>query len=70
MAIFWNFEKSNVSVEFYCSKCEQNTLHRIDQGRRGPCLKCLKRLDRENQERLNHASIAWKQQKLFFDPLD
>jgi hypothetical protein len=40
-----HFTKSTVSAAFYCGKCEKFTQHRIDSGRKGPCLECIKRYD-------------------------
>lgn len=33
-----HFTKSTVSASFYCPTCNKDTEHRIDDGRRGPCL--------------------------------
>jgi hypothetical protein len=36
-----HYTKNTVSASFYCPKCGRETEHRIDGGRRGPCLVCL-----------------------------
>lgn len=40
-----HFTKLTVSAAFWCGKCEKQTQHRIDGGRKGPCLDCIARLD-------------------------
>lgn len=40
-----HFTRSTVSSAFYCSKCGKMTQHRIDKGRKGPCLECIARYD-------------------------
>lgn len=49
-----HFTRNTVSAEFWCSKCSKFTQHRIDKGRKGPCLDCCARLDQE------HAAAALK----------
>jgi hypothetical protein len=41
-----HFTRSTVSAEFYCGKCGKKTQHRIDDGRKGPCLECIARLEK------------------------
>lgn len=36
-----HYTKSTVSATYWCAKCGAATEHRVDGGRRGPCLKCL-----------------------------
>ena len=38
-----HFTKNTVSAQFYCSKCGKMTSHRIDEGRKGPCLPCMEK---------------------------
>lgn len=38
-----HYTKATVSATFWCAKCGKPTLHRVDAGRRGPCLDCLER---------------------------
>lgn len=40
-----HFTKNTVSATFYCPKCGRSTSHRIDDGRKGPCLECMARFD-------------------------
>jgi hypothetical protein len=45
-----HFTRVTVSAAFYCSKCGKTTQHRIDDGRKGPCLVCIARLEAEHDE--------------------
>lgn len=40
-----HFTKLTVSASLWCSKCQKFTDHRIDGGRKGPCLACIARLE-------------------------
>jgi hypothetical protein len=51
-----HFTRNTYSAEFYCSKCGKRTQHRIDSGRKGPCLDCIKRLDALHQAAANTES--------------
>lgn len=46
-----HFTRSTVSASFWCSKCKTYTLHRIDDRRKGPCLKCCTRLDKQHADK-------------------
>jgi hypothetical protein len=37
----YHFTKSTIEASFWCNKCGRETMHRVDSGRRGPCLVCL-----------------------------
>jgi hypothetical protein len=41
----FHFTKNTVSASFWCMTCGCPTEHRVDNGRRGPCLGCLARLE-------------------------
>jgi hypothetical protein len=43
-----HFTRSTISAAFWCSKCQGYTQHRIDDGRKGPCLECIAKLEREH----------------------
>ena len=34
----FHFQKNVVEASFWCNSCGKSTPHRIDDGRRGPCL--------------------------------
>ncbi len=57
-----HFTRSTVSASFYCRKCGKPTQHRIDDRRKGPCLECMERLEREKANRFLDER---KQQELF-----
>lgn len=38
-----HFNKQTVEASVWCAKCSKPTPHRIDDGRRGPCLVCMNR---------------------------
>jgi len=40
-----HYTKSTLSASVWCNTCGKNTQHRIDGGRRGPCLVCLAALN-------------------------
>jgi|SRR5215475_12268966 len=41
-----HYTKSTVQAKLYCRKCGDWTMHRVDGGRKGPCLKCMARWER------------------------
>lgn len=43
-----HFTRNTVSATFHCGKCGKPTSHRIDKGRKGPCLECIARLDAQH----------------------
>ena len=47
-----HFTRNTVSAAFYCSKCGKQTQHRIDDGRKGPCLDCIAKLEARHQAEL------------------
>lgn len=42
-----HYTKNVQQATFWCSTCHADTLHRVDKGRRGPCLSCLENLGRK-----------------------
>jgi hypothetical protein len=40
-----HFTKTTVSATFWCNKCGKDTHHRVDYGRRGPCMACMAKLE-------------------------
>jgi len=35
-----HYTKNTLTATAYCRRCKRDTRHRIDSGRRGPCLDC------------------------------
>ena len=46
-----HYTKNTLECTVYCNKCAKFTQHRVDDGRRGPCLECIKRREVENEVR-------------------
>jgi ribosomal protein L44E len=57
-----HFTSRTVSAAFYCKKCGKTTQHRIDSNRKGPCLECIARLEKQHAEKFLEER---KQQELF-----
>jgi hypothetical protein len=36
-----HYTKNTLECTAYCGKCQRMTQHRVDGGRRGPCLECI-----------------------------
>ena len=36
-----HYSRRTVSASAWCPHCKRQTMHRIDDGRRGPCLECI-----------------------------
>jgi ribosomal protein L44E len=58
-----HYTKLTMEVQAYCKKCKKTTFHRIDNGRKGPCLDCIKRL--EENHGMKPKPEESKQEKLF-----
>lgn len=59
-----HYTKNTVSVYAWCGQCKGQTPHRVDNGRRGPCLTCIDRLDKK-QDRAAVRAIKHEQASLF-----
>jgi hypothetical protein len=57
-----HYTRLTVSAAHYCSKCRKQTQHRIDRGRKGPCLECIARLD------LQHDAIDFEELRRKLSP--
>jgi signal recognition particle subunit SEC65 len=40
-----HYTKNTLECTVWCNPCGAMTQHRVDDGRRGPCLECIKKLD-------------------------
>lgn len=56
-----HYTRNTVEASAWCGKCNGYTQHRIDGVRKGPCLKCIAKLDKAHDERVKPA----KQENLF-----
>lgn len=59
-----HFPRNAVSASFWCGKCQKFTQHRIDDRRKGPCLDCIERLERDHAIAPKAVAVA-TQQELF-----
>lgn len=59
-----HFTLNTVSASFWCGKCSRFTQHRIDSGRKGPCLDCIAKLEAQHGKTPKPAAEA-EQQELF-----
>lgn len=55
-----HFTRNTVSASLYCAKCQKQTQHRIDGVRRGPCLECIARLEKQHIEAVT--TTPWEKQ--------
>lgn len=67
-----HFTKRTVSAAYYCGKCSKVTMHRVDEGRKGPCLECIDRLNTVHQleaarKQLDSDKVPGEQARLFED---
>jgi hypothetical protein len=67
-----HYTQNTLEVTAWCGKCQADTQHRVDGGRRGPCLACLEKQLAEIRETggLSKKQIAdrKKKQKEFQNP--
>jgi hypothetical protein len=38
-----HLSRNTVSAFYWCNKCSKQTEHRVDGGKKGPCLACLEK---------------------------
>lgn len=58
-----HYTKNTVSATVWCNVCVRATEHRVDDGRRGPCMVCLGKLEAEAD-----SSTALRNDKLAPEP--
>jgi uncharacterized paraquat-inducible protein A len=46
-----HYTKNTVSATIWCKVCGTFTPHRLDQGRQGPCLRCMDQLQQKQKKR-------------------
>jgi len=57
-----HYSKSTVAVQAWCKKCNRSTMHRVDSGRKGPCIDCMERVAKE--PRLFHPEPPPREEQL------
>lgn len=40
-----HFTRNTLECTAWCNRCDRATQHRVDGGRRGPCLVCMKKAE-------------------------
>lgn len=46
-----HYTKLTVEASVWCNPCGKVTRHRVDNGRRGPCLECIAKREKEAKDR-------------------
>lgn len=59
-----HYTKSTVEATVWCNPCGKVTRHRVDNGRRGPCLECIAKREQEAKDRKPEPPAA-EQGRLF-----
>lgn len=66
-----HFTRGTLECTAYCGRCQAFTQHRVDDVRKGPCLRCIQRLEAriaiEKGEQAAAAALARQQSNLFGD---
>jgi ribosomal protein L44E len=44
-----HYPKNTIEATGWCNKCNALTQHRVDGGRRGPCLTCMAKREKQNE---------------------
>lgn len=44
-----HYTKNTLECTAWCNPCGEMTQHRVDGGRRGPCLQCIKKREIQNE---------------------
>lgn len=60
-----HYTRNTVSAASWCAKCQKQTQHRIDEGRKGPCLDCIAKLTIAHAQNEIDQRRAAKQGELF-----
>lgn len=58
-----HYSRNTVEASTWCTRCNKNTMHRIDGVRKGPCKECMSKLDEQSKEVKQPATA--KQTNLF-----
>jgi len=58
-----HFTKNTLGCTAWCKRCSAMTQHRVDSGRRGPCLECIKKLELKNEVERIRRGLAEEQRQ-------
>jgi ribosomal protein L44E len=47
-----HYTKATLQVSVWCNRCGKHTMHRVDDGRRGPCLDCIQKREKAMRAQL------------------
>lgn len=45
-----HYTRNTENVTAWCNKCGRQTQHRVDAGRKGPCLDCIEQAEKKRHE--------------------
>lgn len=60
-----HYTLNTVSAAGWCARCQKETQHRIDRGRKGPCLNCIDKLEIERARSQIEKQRSTRQQSLW-----
>jgi hypothetical protein len=60
-----HYTENTVEVQAYCNKCRRQTSHRVNGGRKGSCLECVAKLEKDHAARAKVAPAAEQQEIKF-----
>ena len=44
-----HYTKNTLEATIWCNRCNAHTQHRVDNGRRGPCIPCIEKQRIKNE---------------------
>jgi hypothetical protein len=44
-----HYTRNTLEATCWCNPCGKMTQHRVDDGRRGPCLECIAKREKQNE---------------------
>jgi len=58
-----HYTHNTLECTAYCLRCGKDTQHRVDGGRRGPCLECIRKLELQAEYERIKAGIEEEQRQ-------
>jgi len=58
-----HYTKNTLECTAWCNKCANFTQHRVDTGRRGPCIPCIEKREKDNEVERIKRGLAEEQRK-------
>jgi len=53
-----HYTKNTLEATVWCNRCNAMTQHRVDSGRRGPCLPCMEKQKADNEVKRIRKGLA------------